>query len=250
MTDTTTLSGKTALVTGALGGIGTAICDALAADGLRLVLADLDEVRLREMAARMPAGAYPLAMDIGNADAVAEGCERMRREFGPVDVLVNNAGILSNNKLETAGAEEWRRVMAVNLDGAFYLSQQCVPHMKRQRWGRIVNIASWAWKAGGLTAGTAYTASKGGMVSLTFSIAREFAGCGITANGIAPCYVMTPMVSEQLTEEQRANLLASIPVGRFCEPGEIAHAVRFLVSPMAGFITGEIVDMNGGLQFD
>ena len=141
-------------------------------------------------------------------------------------------------------------MMAVNLDSAFFLSQQVVPHMKAQRWGRIVNITSWAWKAGGLTAGTAYTTSKGGMVSLTFSIAREFAGDGITVNGVAPCYVMTRMVSEQLTEKQRTALLDNIPVRRFCEPDEVAHAVRFLVSPKAGFITGEIIDMNGGLQFD
>ncbi len=244
------LSGRTALVTGALGGIGTSICETLAAEGLRLALVDLDESRLSELEDRLPVETYPLAMDIADPKAVAEGCDRVRGEFGNVDILVNNAGILSNNKLASSTPDEWRRVMAVNLDSAFFMSQQVVPHMKRQQWGRIVNIASWAWKAGGLTAGTAYTTSKGGMVSLTFSIAREFAGDGITVNGIAPCYVMTPMVSEQLSDEQRASLLENIPVRRFCEPDEVAHAVRFLISPKAGFITGEIIDMNGGLQFD
>jgi 3-oxoacyl-[acyl-carrier protein] reductase len=105
-------------------------------------------------------------------------------------------------------------------------------------------------KTGGITAGTAYTTSKGGMSSLTFSIARETARDGITVNGISPAYIKTPMVTEQLTEAQRQKLLSEIPVGRFCEADEVAHVVRFLVSPLAGFITGEIVDINGGLLLD
>jgi len=141
-------------------------------------------------------------------------------------------------------------VLAVNLDGAFLLRQQVLPHLKAQRWGRIINIASFAWKSGGLTSGTAYSASKAGLVGLTFTIAKETAALGITVNGIAPTYVMTPMVTEQLTEEQRQAQLAAIPVHRFCEPEEVAHTVRFLSSPLAGFITGEIIDMNGGFQFD
>jgi 3-oxoacyl-[acyl-carrier protein] reductase len=122
--------------------------------------------------------------------------------------------------------------------------------MVEQRWGRIVNTCSMAGKTGGVTAGTAYSTSKGGMASLTFSVARETAAYGVTVNGIAPAYVKTPMVTEQLTEAQRQELLSQIPVGRFCEPEEFAHVVRFLVSPLAGFITGEIIDINGGLHFD
>jgi 3-oxoacyl-[acyl-carrier protein] reductase len=140
--------------------------------------------------------------------------------------------------------------MGANLDGAFYWSQAVIPHMKAQRWGRIINTCSLASKSGGLTAGTVYTTSKGALVALTFSIARETAVYGITCNGIAPAYVKTPMVMEQLTEEKRQELLKQIPVGRFCEPEEFAHVVRFLVSPLAGFITGEIIDQNGGLHFD
>jgi 3-oxoacyl-[acyl-carrier protein] reductase len=105
-------------------------------------------------------------------------------------------------------------------------------------------------KSGGLTAGTAYSTSKGAMGALTFSLAREAAAFGVTVNGIAPAYVKTPMVTEQLTEAQRQALLAQIPVGRFCEPEEFAHCIAFLVSPMSGFITGEILDINGGLHFD
>jgi 3-oxoacyl-[acyl-carrier protein] reductase len=122
--------------------------------------------------------------------------------------------------------------------------------MKARRWGRIVNTCSFAMKSGGLTAGTAYTVSKGALQALTFSLAREVTAFGVTVNGIAPAYVKTPMVTEQLTEEQRQKLIAQIPVGRFAEPEEFAHCVRFFVSPLAGFITGEILDLNGGLQFD
>jgi 3-oxoacyl-[acyl-carrier protein] reductase len=141
-------------------------------------------------------------------------------------------------------------VLAANLDGAFYLAREVIPGMKARRWGRIVNVCSMAAKTGGLTAGTAYATSKGALVSLTFSLARELASFGVTVNGIAPAYVRTPMVTEQLNADQRRQLLSQIPVGRFCEPEEFAHVVRFLVSPLAGFITGEIVDINGGLVMD
>jgi 3-oxoacyl-[acyl-carrier protein] reductase len=122
--------------------------------------------------------------------------------------------------------------------------------MKARRAGRIINTCSLAAKTGGLTAGTAYAVSKGALTSLTFSLARELASFGVTANGISPAYVKTPMITEQLTEQQRQALLKDIPVGRFCEPEEFAHVVRFLASPLAGFITGEIVDLNGGLLMD
>ena len=122
--------------------------------------------------------------------------------------------------------------------------------MRKRKWGRIVNTCSLAGKTGGLTAGTAYSTSKGALAALTFSLAREVAGDGVPANGIAPAYVKTPMVTEQLTEAERQDLLKQIPVGRFCEPEEFAHTVSFLTHPLAGFITGEIVDLNGGLLFD
>lgn len=118
------------------------------------------------------------------------------------------------------------------------------------RWGRIVNMCSLAMKTGGITAGTAYTTSKGGLAALTFSLAREFASFGVTVNGISPAYIKTPMVTELLSREQQSRLLEQIPVGRFCEPAEVENVVRFLISPLSGFITGEIIDINGGLHMD
>jgi 3-oxoacyl-[acyl-carrier protein] reductase len=245
-----TLEVKAALVTGAAGVLGYATAQALAADGMRVVMADIDEDRLRDLAGGIDGDTVPLALDVSDAGAVADACDGIIANHGGVDVLVNNAGVLSNNKAAETSTEEWRRIMAINLDGAFYLSRACLPGMKAKGWGRIVNVCSLAAKTGGLTAGTAYTTSKGGMEALTFSLARESAGNGVTVNGVAPAYIKTPMVTEQLTEEQRQKLLADIPVGRFCEAEEVAHLIRFLVSPMAGFITGEIVDINGGLHLD
>jgi len=230
----TELKGKTAVVTGAAGTMGRAVAKALAADGLRVVGMDVKPAR------------GCIVCDISDPRAVAQAL----RAIGRVDVLVNNAGILSNSKSQATTPEEWRKVLAANLDGAFYLSRQVIPGMKKRRWGRIVNTCSLAAKTGGLTAGTAYSTSKGALTSLTFSLARELAPFGVTVNGISPAYVRTPMVTRQLTAAQRKAVLAQIPVGRFCEPEEFAHVVSFLVHPLAGFITGEIVDLNGGVIMD
>jgi 3-oxoacyl-[acyl-carrier protein] reductase len=227
----TDLRGKTAVVTGAAGTMGRAVVRFLEEDGLKVYGLDLRG---------------DFVCDITDPNAVKAAVRRI----GEVDVLINNAGVLSGNKAEATTPEEWRKVLAANLDGAFYLSREVIPGMKARRWGRIVNTCSLAAKTGGLTAGTAYAVSKGALTSLTFSLARELAPHGVTVNGISPAYVRTPMVTEGLTEAQRQALLATIPVGRFCEPEEFAHVVRFLVSPLAGFITGEIVDLNGGLVMD
>ncbi|HSV51825.1 MAG TPA: SDR family NAD(P)-dependent oxidoreductase [Burkholderiaceae bacterium] len=241
---------KVAIVTGAAGTMGLAATRFLLEDGCKVALVDFNHARNQALATELGPAAQAFSFDISDAEAVRLGHLRIVRALGPVDILVNNAGILSNNKLEATSAEEWRRVLGANLDGAFYLAQQVVPAMKARRFGRIINTCSLAAKTGGLTAGTAYSVSKGALSSLTFSLARELASFGITANGIAPAYVKTPMITEQLDEEQRQKLLKDIPVGRFCEPEEFAHVVRFLASPLAGFITGEIVDINGGLLMD
>ncbi len=244
------LAGKVAVVTGSAGTMGLAAVKVLLEDGCAVAMVDVNLQRNRQLAETLGPKARAFAFDISDPQAVQDGHAAIVDALGPVDVLLNNAGILSNNKVEATGADEWRRVLGANLDGAFYLAQCVTPAMKARRWGRIINTCSLAAKTGGLTAGTAYSVSKGAMTSLTFSLARELAAHGVTANGISPAYVKTPMITEQLDEEQRQKLLRDIPVGRFCEPEEFAHVVRFLASPLAGFITGEVVDLNGGLLMD
>jgi len=244
------LKGKVALVTGGTGSIGWACAKQLAEAGCHVALVDLDLGRCEELAAQLPTKSIGVAYDVSSEPAVIAGVASISERLGGVDILVNVAGILSNNKCFETSAEEWRKVHAVNYDGAFFLSKACLPHMVAQGWGRVVNLSSWAWKSGGLTAGTAYSASKAALVGLTFSLARQFAADGVTVNGVAPCYVMSPMIMEQLSAEKRAELLQTIPVHRFCTPEECAHTVGFLASPLSGFITGEIVDMNGGFQMD
>lgn len=244
------LAGKTAVVTGAAGPMGLAVVRMLLEDGAQVALVDIDAMRLDSLIRFLRGNTVAIPCDVSESNAVRQAHAQVEKLFGPVDVLVNNAGILSNDKAEATTDEAWRRVMAVNLDGAFYWARAVLPQMRKRRWGRIVNVGSLASKTGGLTAGTAYAASKGALASLTFSLAREAAPDGVTVNAIAPAYVKTPMVTEQLNEAQRRQLLAQIPVGRFCEPEEFAHAVRFFASPLAGFITGEVLDVNGGLHMD
>ncbi len=245
-----TLAGKTVVVTGAAGTMGLAVVRAMLEDGAQVALVDVDALRLDSIIRFLRGHTVAVPCDISEPGAVRQAHQQVEKVLGPVDILVNNAGVLSNEKSAGTTDAEWRRVMGVNVDGAFYWSRAVLPSMIQRKWGRIVNVGSLAAKTGGLTAGTAYSTSKGAIAALTFSLAREAAPHGVTVNAIAPAYVKTPMVTEQLNEAQRRQILAQIPVGRFCEPEEFAHAVRFLASPLAGFVTGEVLDVNGGLHMD
>jgi 3-oxoacyl-[acyl-carrier protein] reductase len=245
-----TLQNKVALVTGAAGPMGTAVVKDFINQGCIVAMVDINQEGLRKNTAEFGEKAIAFLTDIKDFANVKATCADVNRKLGGVDILVNNAGILSNNKVLETSPVEWKNVLSINLDSAFSFSQQVIPHMKTRGWGRIINTCSLASKTGGITAGTAYATSKGALVSLTFSLARELAGNGITVNGISPAYVKTPMITEQLTEAQRQELLKQIPVGRFCETEEFAHVVSFLAHPLSGFITGEIIDINGGLLFD
>jgi 3-oxoacyl-[acyl-carrier protein] reductase len=244
------LKGKTIVVTGAAGTMGMAVVRAALEAEAQVALVDVDALRLDSVVRFLRGTTVGVPCDVSDPAAVRQAHLQVEATLGPVDVLVNNAGVLSNAKAVATDDSEWRRVMAVNVDGAIYWARAVLPGMQQRGWGRIVNVGSLASKTGGLTAGTAYAASKGALASLTFSLAREAAPHGVTVNAIAPAYVKTPMVTEQLNEAQQRQILAQIPVGRFCEPEEFAHAVLFLASPLAGFITGEILDVNGGLHMD
>lgn len=245
------LTGKVALVTGAAGAIGSAVVRNLLDSNATVIMMDNNEDGLSAMRSEFGVDhACTVVADLSDPAAIRSAARTALERYSSVDILINNAGILTNNKLDATDLDEWHKVMAINLDAPFLLTQAFVPGMVKRRWGRIVNMTSFAWKSGGKTAGTSYATSKAALVGLTFSVARETAEFGVTVNGVAPAYVMSPMVMAQLTPEVREKTLNDIPVKRFCEPNEVAHTVGFLVSPKGGFITGEIIDMNGGFQFD
>jgi 3-oxoacyl-[acyl-carrier protein] reductase len=244
------LKGKNVCITGAAGGMGMAVVRAMLEDGASVALVDVDALRLDSVVRFLRGTTMAVPCDVSDPGDVRQAHQQVEKTLGPVDVMINNAGVLSNLKAEATDDSEWRRVMSVNVDGAFFWSRAVLPGMKQRGWGRIVNVASLAAKTGGLTAGTAYATSKGALASLTFSLAREAAPHGVTVNAIAPAYVKTAMVTDQLNDAQQRQILAQIPVGRFCEPEEFAHAVCFLASPLAGFVTGEVLDLNGGLHMD
>jgi 3-oxoacyl-[acyl-carrier protein] reductase len=244
------IGNQVALVTGANAGMGLATVRALLEAGYRVAATDLDTRRVED---DMNAHRDRLAcftMDVSDRAQVHTACDAIEAHFGRIDVCVNNAGFLQYANCEDTTPELWHKTLRINLDGVFYVSQRVAPGMKTRGFGRIVNVASYGAKTGGLSPLPAYAASKGGVISLTFSFAREYAPFGVTCNAIAPTFVKTQMLTGQVSAERQAELKQKIPVGRFCELEEFAHSVLFLAHPLSGFITGEVLDLNGGLQFD
>lgn len=246
------LEGRVALVTGAAQGFGQAIAQRLAAEGALLALLDRQADRLDTVTQTLAAqGTETVALtaDIARVDEVNSAVKRAGARFGRLDILVNSAGILRLSDVLTCSEEEWDLVVDVNMKGTFLLCQAVLPLMVTQRYGRIINLSSSAGKQGGILSGIAYNAAKGGVLSLTKSIARQFASLGITANAVCPGTGDTPM-GRQFTEQQLAALVERIPAGRLATPADIAGAVAYLASDDAAFVTGEMLDVNGGMVMD
>jgi 3-oxoacyl-[acyl-carrier protein] reductase len=230
------LDGKVAVVTGAGGGIGGALVETLRAQGAKVAAVDLQPPSLEcELA---------VAMDVREAAAVDRGFAEVEETLGPVQVLVLNAGIFVIEEFEHTEPASWQRTIDVNLTGAFLCARRALPGMRDAGWGRVVAIGSSAGKTGGSKAMAAYAASKAGIMSLAKSIASEYAAAGVTSNALAPSLIDTPMLSGI------ADLASRIPVGRLGRPQDVADLVAFLASDHAGYITGEVVDVNGGFLID
>jgi 3-oxoacyl-[acyl-carrier protein] reductase len=242
------LKDHVAIVTGGARGIGKAISQSLAQDGAHLVISDVNLGEAKETADLLASsGRRCLAVEANVTDgkAVAAMVDQTVREFGRIDILINNAGITRDGLLLRMKEEDWDLVLNVNLKGAFHCTKSVLPLMSKQRSGRIVNIASIVGVMG--NAGQAnYAASKAALIGFTKSVAREYASRGITANAVAPGFIDTAM-TQNLSAEVREGLMNQIPLGRLGTPQDIAHAVRFLVSEEAGYITGHVLHVNGGM---
>jgi 3-oxoacyl-[acyl-carrier protein] reductase len=239
---------RVALVTGASRGIGRATALTLCRAGFDIVVASPEIEKNEEVAAEIRAcsgEAMTVNLDVTSADSVKQAFAKTLAEKSRIDVLVNNAGITRDGLAVRMKQSDWDLVLRINLDGAFLCSQAALPSMMRNRWGRIINIASVVGQAG--SAGQAnYAASKAGLIGLTKALAQEMASRGITVNAVAPGYIATDMTAV-LSEEVRAKILSAVPLGRMGKPEDIAAAVKFLASEDAAYITGQVLAVNGGM---
>mgnify|MGYP000218147622 CR=1 FL=1 len=239
------LTGKNALITGASGGIGAQIARALHAAGATVGLSGTRVEPLEALAAELGARAHVLPCNLSDPEAVTALPKAAAEAMGSVDILVNNAGITRDNLFMRMSDEEWQSVLDVNLTSTFRLCKGVMRGMMKARWGRIINISSIVGATG--NPGQAnYAASKAGMIGMSKSLAYEVASRGITVNAVAPGFIATAM-TDKLTEDQKAGIMGQIPAGRMGTPDEIAGAVLYLASPVAGYVTGATLHVNGGM---
>ena len=243
---------QVAIITGAARGIGRSITLALVGEGTKVVPVDVDREALQNLRAEIEkrgGQALPVACDISKSSDVTQMVEEGLKAFGRIDLLVNNAGIIRRGTIETVTEEDWDRVIAINLKGTFNCCKAVVGPMKRQGSGKIVNVSSIAGKLGDITSAPGYGSSKAGADALMKTLARQLAPSGIRVNAVAPHAIETEM-SAQWSDERRREIISGIPLGRLGRPEDVVDAVLFLASDAASFITGEILDVNGGALMD
>jgi 3-oxoacyl-[acyl-carrier protein] reductase len=242
------MQNRIAFVTGASRGIGRACALALATAGARIVLAARQLDKLEQVASEIGAAggdSFVVALDMAAPESIRAAFSKAAKEFGRIDILVNNAAITKDGLAMRMKPQDWDAVLAVNLTGAFVASQQVLLGMMRERWGRIINITSVVAEAG--NAGQAnYVASKAGLIGLTKSLAQEMASRNVTVNAVAPGFIDTDM-TQTLAPEFKERILAAIPLQRLGRPEDVAAAVRFLASDEASYITGHVLNVNGGM---
>jgi 3-oxoacyl-[acyl-carrier protein] reductase len=243
------LTGQVALITGANRGIGKATAEVLHAAGANVVLLARTAEPLTEVANTLLTvradSALALPVDVADESQVNQAVEQTMARWGRIDILVNNAGLVSPGAFDRIAPADWERVLSVNLTGSYLCCRAVAPIMQQQRSGRIINISSISAQTGGVSGGAHYAAAKGGLLAMTKTLARDLAPYNITVNAIAPGQIDTR--PEFLTPQQREKLEGMIPLGRLGQPEEIAYPILFLASPMAAYITGATLDVNGGI---
>ena len=242
------MSNRVAFITGASRGIGRATALRLCRSGFQIVVAspELENNELVAAEVRAAGGtAITLDFNLTALDSIKQGVAAALKEFGKIDVLVNNAGITRDGLAVRMKPEDWQLVLQINLTGAFQTTQQVLPGMMRERWGRIINVASVVGQMG--NAGQAnYVSSKAGIIGLTKCLAQEVASRNITVNAVAPGFIETDMTAK-LSQDVRDRMMATVPLKRFGQPEDVANAVNFLASDDAAYITGHVVNINGGM---
>lgn len=242
-------SRRIAIVTGGAKGIGRAIVAAFSGRGVASVIADIDLDAAEAAAAevrRLGGEAIAIRADVACIDDIVRLVGETVARFGRIDILVNNAGVLSNTPYDRIAEAEWDHVLDINLKGALFASREALKPMLAQGWGRIVFISSLAGRSGGVSVGPAYVASKAALVGLTRHLAKKVARSGVTVNAVAPGTTETDII-KGFTDDEMAAINDAIPVGRLGKPEEIAETVAFLASDAAAFITGAVIDVNGGM---
>ncbi len=242
-------NGEVAIITGAAKGLGKAIAQALCKQGAKAALFDIDVTKGQACAREIIADggdAQFFKCDVGSVDEIKASVQAVADAFGRIDILVNNAGILYTTPVEDITEDEWDHICDVNLKSVFFMSQQVLPRMKQQQSGNILNVSSVAGRMGGKANGLGYTATKAGMIGLTYGLATRLAKHNINVNVIAPGTTKTDIL-KAIPPDKLEALAASIPLGRLGTPEDIANAAVFLVSKQASFITGAVLDINGGM---
>jgi NAD(P)-dependent dehydrogenase (short-subunit alcohol dehydrogenase family) len=234
----TSLAGRTMVVTGGARGIGEAVVRLAREMGAHVAVLDLAPAAFADCS---------VECDVTSAAAVASAFEQVRRAIGPVDTLVNNAGIAPPGRLEEMSPELWDTTLAVDLTSVFHCVRAALPQLREHGGGTVTNVGSIAGRHRSFTASAAYAAAKGGVIALTRQLAHEFAAEGVRVNCVCPGLVGTDIIRRNVTDERRAALAATIPLGRLATPAEVATTICFLASEAASYVTGAILDVNGGL---
>lgn len=244
-------SGRTAIVTGGAKGIGRGCCELLAERGANVVIADMNIEGAREVETALKErglSGKAVAVNVKSVADVRAMVQTAAQTFGGVDILINNAGILHTTPIEDITEDEWDNIVDINLKSVFFATQAVLPFMKEKGYGKILNLSSLAGRNGGIANGLGYSATKAGIIGLTRGFAARLAKDGINVNAIAPGSTDTGIL-DSLSQDKIDNLVSKIPLGRFGKTEEIAHVAVFLCSDEASFVTGAVLDVNGGMYF-